>query len=315
MKITLKQPYSFKQQGKRDYQEDARFPDADKPDSKQRFFVICDGVGGSKHGEVASNLVCQAFKKKMSAFNLKRDFTNDDFQHVLDFAYDMLDEKGKDMDGDMATTLIFICFHVEGVTMAHIGDSKIYQIRKNDGILYRSDDHSLVNNLVHNGLISPEEGIDHPRKNVIMRCMSPVQVQYNRGIATVYRTTDVKPDDFFFLCSDGVLQDFDDDEIVEWITADADNSEKMQRLADKSKDNSDNNTAFLLQVESVDDAPEEDDADNGPNEEPQGLKEAGESTTKPLRSRSELTDIESVRQQKEKDSNLFNKLKHIFNKN
>lgn len=308
MKINLFQPYSFTQQGDRDYQEDARYPDNDAPSMKQQFFIVCDGVGGSEHGEVASNTVCQAFAKKMSAYNLKKDFTNEDFKKVLDYAYDALDSKGKDVKGDMATTLTFVCFHGNGCLMAHIGDSRIYQVRKNHGIVYRSDDHSLVNNLVHKGVITPEEGVDHPQKNVITRCMEPVEDHHNRSMATVFRTTDIQPNDWFFLCSDGVLQDLTDENLVEWLTSDKDNVQKMTELADKTANNDDNNTAILIQIESVENSPVvNDDEDNERRTE-----NIEAQATKRLVDYTEMEDVESIKKTKDKETSFIEKIKNYF---
>ena len=62
MEIKLAQAYSFCQLGQRKNQEDARCPNTDVIDEKQRFFVVCDGVGGSEKGEVASSTVCHSIQ-------------------------------------------------------------------------------------------------------------------------------------------------------------------------------------------------------------------------------------------------------------
>ena len=74
MKILLGQAYSFHQIGQRDNQEDARYPDADIAPNEQRFFVVCDGVGGSNKGEVASNAVCESFGNSLSEFDFDKSF-------------------------------------------------------------------------------------------------------------------------------------------------------------------------------------------------------------------------------------------------
>ena len=262
MKIILKQVFSFMQQGIRDYQEDARFPDDDKPQLEQRFFVVCDGVGGSEHGEVASNTVAKTFGEAMKKVDLKKDFTNDDFKIVLDRAYQKLDKVGKKVEGDMATTLTFVCFHEKGVTMAHMGDSVIYQVRPGFGIIYRSEDHSLINSLVHSGIISPEAAEDNPKKNVITRYMEPAEEDQSRCNATVVRTKDVKEGDYFILCSDGVGAKIDDESLTSiLLDKESDNQEKTRKIAMIASDSSDNNTAFIIQIDKVEyeqqqDAPE-----------------------------------------------------------
>ena len=73
----------------------------------------------------------------------------------------------------MGTTLTLLYFACNGVTAAHIGDSRIYHIRPNVGLLYQSRDHSLVYDLFQAGEISYEEMATFPQKNVITRAMSP----------------------------------------------------------------------------------------------------------------------------------------------
>ena len=243
MEIKLGQAYSFHQIGKRDNQEDARFPNEDVPSLKQRFFIVCDGIGGCDKGEVASQTVCEAFGKALKFIDFEEDFTNKDLSHALDAAYAALDARVNDANRDMGTTLTFVCFHGKGCTMAHIGDSRIYQIRPSD--------HSMVNMMVHNGTLTPEQAINHPQSNVITRYMEPDTSDGNRCMATVMRTIDVEKDDFFFLCSDGVLQNVSDDDIVDILSSSLNDEDKMRKIAAMSKDSDDNNTAYLIHVENV----------------------------------------------------------------
>lgn len=251
MEIQLNTAYSFCQQGRRNYQEDSRFPDADSTTGSQRFFVVCDGVGGCEKGEVASQTVCQAMGKAMKGINFSVDFSNSHFHKVLDVAYHALDKIADDSNRDMGTTMTFVCFHAGGCTMAHIGDSRIYQIRPTEGIIYRSDDHSLVNSLVHNGMLTPDEANSHPQRNVITRYMEAVEADQNRCTATVMRTEDIKAGDYFLLCTDGVLHCITDDELQQLLLSEKSDEEKMKNLADICLDSEDNNTAWLVSVRKV----------------------------------------------------------------
>ena len=251
MEIELNTAYSFSQKGQRDYQEDSRFPDADIALAEQRFFVVCDGVGGCEKGEVASQTVCKSIGKSMSQVDFRSDFTNDDFHRVLDVAYNALDRVASKEKSDMGTTMTFVCFHEGGCTMAHIGDSRIYQIRPTEGIVYRSDDHSLVNSMVHNGMITPDEGLTHSQRNVITRFMEPVSADQNRCTATVIRTKDIKVGDYFLLCTDGVLHCASDDQLLQLARSSESDESVMRQLAEMSKDSEDNNTAWLVSVKAI----------------------------------------------------------------
>lgn len=251
MEILLNQPYSFWQRGKRSNQEDARFPDCDTPQGCKPAFVVCDGVGGQDKGEVASRTVADAIGRYMENVDLSKPFTSSDFSKVLEYTYSCLYKKMRSETREMATTMTFVCFNSAGVFCAHMGDSRIYQIRPNVGIIYQSEDHSLVNALVHSGNLTPEEAINHPKSNIITRCISYVEKGTDKPSATAIQLVDVEPGDYFFLCSDGVLHCIGDNELLSILSSGKTDKEKMEIIADKSKDSSDNNTAYLIGVEKV----------------------------------------------------------------
>lgn len=251
MDIELGQSYSFCQLGGRKNQEDARYPDMDEPHGGKPVFVVCDGVGGQDKGEVASRTVADAFGRYMQRVDLSRPFSADDFSKALSYAYQALDKAMSDGSDEMATTLTFICFHDGGVLVAHIGDSRIYHIRPQVGILYRSNDHSLVNALVHSGNLTPQEAENHPQSNYITRCMGHGRSSGERASATVLEIDDVEAGDYFFLCTDGVLHELDDRRLQAVLESGKTDREKMAEIALACRKSSDNNTAYLIPVERV----------------------------------------------------------------
>ena len=251
MKITLGTPCSFKQMGRRGNQEDSRYPDEDRPKGCAPFFLVCDGVGGCEKGEVASNTVCQAIAQALEGTDWRQEFSGNDFGAVLNHAYKALDRMADDSNRDMATTLTFVCFHAGGCLAAHIGDSRIYHVRPGAGILYRSDDHSLVNALVHSGNITPEEAFSHPRSNVITRSISVTDGREKRAGATVMQIDDIRTGDYFFLCTDGVLEGVTDEALVSVLSSSLSDEEKLNRLAGLCRESHDNHTAYLIPVVSV----------------------------------------------------------------
>ena len=257
MKIKINQPYSFYQLGRRDNQEDARFPDSDKPENPLPFFVVCDGVGGLDKGEVASRTVCESFEETLSEFDWSEKLEVSDFENALGKAYEALSDVVNSSTKDMATTMTFVGFHRGGATMAHIGDSRIYHIRPEVGIMYRSDDHSLVNALVRSGNITAEQAINHPQSNFITRSMSCVDAGDDYSAATLVETTDINAGDYFFLCTDGVLDRVSDEKLLMILEKQVSDAEKCGELARLSADSSDNNTAMLIGVSSVESEPED----------------------------------------------------------
>ena len=141
--------------------------------------------------------------------------------------------------------------------MAHIGDSRIYHIRPEVGIMYRSDDHSLVNALVRSGNITAEQAINHPQSNFITRSMSCVDAGDDYSAATLVETTDINAGDYFFLCTDGVLDRVSDEKLLMILEKQVSDAEKCRELARLSADSSDNNTAMLIGVSSVESEPED----------------------------------------------------------
>ncbi|MBQ0024017.1 MAG: serine/threonine-protein phosphatase [Prevotellaceae bacterium] len=299
MKIQLNQAYSFCQQGQRDYQEDARWPDTNMPMHSQRFFIVCDGVGGSEKGEVASKTVCRSMANSLEDIDMSKEFTPELFSEVFDAAYNALDNATEEGDKDMATTLTFVCFHAGGCTMAHVGDSRIYHYRKGEGIIYKSNDHSWVNDMVHDGSLTPEEAENHPNGNVITRYMSPVEDDEERWEATMVTTTDILPDDVFVLCSDGVTNCISDNHLIEILDSESSDSDKLKQIASESVNSSDNNTCYLVSVKAV--TGNEDIEDEEP----------GVTTLKLKTKVYETLDVESTKRN-DKQGFIY-KLKRMFN--
>lgn len=255
MRIEIGQPCSFKQLGKRNNQEDSRFPDNDKPLQYAPFFLVCDGVGGCDKGEVASSIVCDTFANELSKVDWEYEYTIDDFQKVITKAFNNVEKASTGARKGMATTLTFVCFHAGGCMAAHIGDSRIYHVRPNVGIMYRSDDHSLVNALVHSGNLTPDAAINHPDDNIITRYIGAAPNGEDRSKATVIQIRDIEVGDYFFLCSDGVLKCVEDAKLVDILSSDTSDEEKLNEIANLSKDSSDNNTAYLIPIIDVEKEP------------------------------------------------------------
>lgn len=251
MELHIRQPYSFSQIGQRSNQEDARFPDSNAPTDCRTAFVICDGVGGEAKGEVASRTVADTIGKEVQHYDFSKPFTSKQFTTILENVYSALQKVSNSSNAGMATTMIFVCFHSKGIFTAYIGDSRIYHIRPNVGILYQSEDHSLVNALVHSGNLTPEEAINHPQSNIITRCLTPLNNNQRMEVATTYQISDVEAGDYIFMCTDGVLHKMDDSELVRILETGLSDKEKMSYIAELCSDSSDNNTAYLICIDDV----------------------------------------------------------------
>lgn len=240
------------------HQEDALFPLPGNMTPESRLFVLCDGMGGHDAGEIASATVCDAMASTIGRLCPDPDaaFTDDILRQAINDAFDALDSRDTHAAKKMGTTMTMLRLHPAGATIAHIGDSRVYHIRPGvDGdstrILFETSDHSLVNDLLRIGELTPEQARDFPQKNVLTRAMQPHMQPRSR--ADVYHTRDIRPGDLFFLCSDGMLEQMTDDDLKSVFSdvhgeADAD---KVAALIDMTAKNRDNHTAIIVRINDV----------------------------------------------------------------
>ena len=244
MKISLYPALSINELGNRNNQEDSIIQ------WNNRLFVLCDGMGGHEKGEVASKTVCQSlvtwFEQNV---NSDEPFTDDQLREAIEYAYQQLDQYADGNPRQMGTTLTLLYIGISGITAAHMGDSRIYHIRPNTGILYQSRDHSLVFDLFQSGEISYEEMCNFTQKNIITRAMTPGED--NRMRPDIIHITDVQPGDYFYMCSDGMLEQMGNNELEDLLSSDATDDDKRQQLIDATSKNQDNHSAWIIHVKDV----------------------------------------------------------------
>ena len=166
--------------------------------ASERLFAVADGVGGGPGGEVAARLAVDA----LSA-GAERARTLGDLRVLAADASEAVYDGGAADPGltGMATTLTAGLFLPDGrLALVHAGDSRVYRLR--DGALERlTTDHALVEQLLADGLISPERAATHPLRNMLTRALG-------RDRDTDFDTAvlDVEPDDVFLFCTDGLTK-------------------------------------------------------------------------------------------------------------
>lgn len=232
MKITVGQPYAFSEIGRKDNQEDALYPAA-FPDGDgllagkqgQRVFLLCDGMGGHGHGEVASQTVVEAMGRVLDRALDPRSA----FDQALSEAYDQLD--AKDVYADlkkMGTTMTCLIIDDNGALVAHMGDSRVYQVRPSTGVLFQTSDHSLVNELLKAGELTEEDAINYPYRNLITRAMQPHRER--RSKVELNQLSDIRRGDYFFLCSDGMLEQLSNQQLCEILASPTSDREKIAAI-------------------------------------------------------------------------------------
>lgn len=249
MKIQINQPVPVHGLGKRANNEDNLFPPPGAATTGDTLFMVCDGVGGSEKGEMASDLACRSVS---AYYHRHRIAVSDDtsIHNAIAFARAEIERYGRDNPGSegMATTLTFLHLHERGATVAHIGDSRVYHVR-NGKVRWCTRDHSYVNDLVKAGVITDEQARTHPRRNVITRALQGGDPDVQ---ADIHHITDLAAGDYFFLCSDGVLESVDENALLEILSAPTSDNAKMEQVRKLCEAFShDNFTAYLVPVHSV----------------------------------------------------------------
>jgi len=251
MNITLQRPFSINEIGKRFNNEDSIYPNNELVNITNRLFLVCDGVGGSNKGEVASSIACDSIQTYFRIYlDTEKEFDPQFIEKSIRYTEIQFDEyiKKNPSAKGMATTLCLIYFAPEGVYLTHAGDSRIYQFR--DGkMIFKTEDHSLVNSMVKIGKISSEEAGKHPQKNVIYRAIqgsnSPVEVD-------ITEITDVRPDDEFLMCTDGVTEVWSDKDLCEVFSKNISSEDKINTIKEYCRINArDNYSAYLIPIQEV----------------------------------------------------------------
>lgn len=264
MKIELYSPLYIHEIGQRENQEDAIYPSGEKASKENRLFILCDGMGGHECGEVASQTVCSSLGKWFEDHvDPRGSFQDEQLKQSIEYAYSELDKFDSDHLKKMGTTLTLLYIHNKGITAAHMGDSRIYHIRPDKGVLYQSRDHSLVFDLFQSGEITYEEMLNYPQKNIVTRAMTPGED--NRMRPDIIHITDIQPNDYFYMCSDGMLETMSNQELISIISDDKTDMEKRNKLIERTKDHQDNHSAWLIHIKDV---VKEDGDEALPNEEP-----------------------------------------------
>ena len=171
-------------------------------------FAIADGMGGAQAGEVASRLAAAALKES-GADTGGEERVTDLIQEANRRVYD---RSSRDPNTSGMGTTITVALVEDGhVAFGHVGDSRAYLIR--DGRMEQvTEDHSLVNELMKSGKLSPEEAEAHPQRSVITRALGT-----DPDVDVDTFTIDARTGDLFLLCSDGLTDMLDEAAILELV--------------------------------------------------------------------------------------------------
>jgi serine/threonine protein phosphatase PrpC len=237
----------------RQHNEDAvgrRLP-TDEHERAERgtLFAVADGMGGHRGGAVASQLAVDTIIS--TYYSAPEENVPESLENAFRAANQVILEKSMNDVSlfGMGTTCTALVIRGEQAYFGHVGDSRAYLYR--DGALEQlTDDHSLVGEMVRSGIISNEDALNHPRRNVITRSLG-TQEELTADIPK--SATTIRVGDVFLLCSDGLTSLVTDRELSD-ILASSTPHEACQKLVDLAnlKGGKDNITVQIIKVVGAD---------------------------------------------------------------
>jgi protein phosphatase len=256
MQIQTALPLAFSHVGQRVTNQDTLYPAVGTASEQSGLFIVCDGMGGLDKGEIASRLLCEAVFRYASAMDYPI-FDHVHLKTALDQAYSSYYDylRAHPLVSRMGSTLAFLQIHERGVTVAHIGDSRVYQIRNRE-IIFRTQDHKQVADMVTNGIITAEQARTHPWRNRLSRAVTVSSTdkegQTSPPCPDISMLQDVQPGDYFFMCTDGVLETVDDQLLINLLAGNEPDQVKIQVILDRCDNQTkDNYSGYLIGIQHV----------------------------------------------------------------
>jgi serine/threonine protein phosphatase PrpC len=209
-------------------------------------FAVADGMGGAQAGEVASHLAVEVLEQGLplgdgSVEERLRARVREANARIMESA------QADDARAGMGTTLTVAYVGEDDLTVAHVGDSRLYRLR--DGSFERlTDDHSLVEELVRQGKLTPEEADEHPQRSIITRALGAEE-----GVEADSTTWAGRDGDVYLICSDGLTSMIPEAHVAQILAEAPSLASAGRMLIDAANDagGRDNITVVLFRLEDV----------------------------------------------------------------
>ncbi len=216
--------------------------------ARSPLFAVADGMGGAQAGEVASRMAVDVLREGLGEGS---GTVAERLTDRVASANAQIFERARTDQGSagMGTTMTAAYVDAEALVVVHVGDSRLYR-RRGERLERLTDDHSLVEELVRQGRLTPEEAAEHPQRSIITRALGP-----ESEVAIDSVVLDVEDDDLFLLCSDGLTTMVPDDRIGELLSGDDPLTARASALVDAANaaGGRDNITVLLFRVERIGD--------------------------------------------------------------
>jgi serine/threonine protein phosphatase PrpC len=212
-------------------------------------FIVADGMGGHNCGEVASRMAVEYVKSTVErcGFSLvSSEDAEEAFKEIVKGANNAVLEASLEQPetAGMGTTLTMAAIFGKKVTVAHVGDSRLYLVRGGD-MRQLTEDHSYISELVKNGTLTIEEAKIHPKKNIITRAIGT-----SPALDVDTLSLDYEEGDIFVLCTDGLTNMLEEHEILD-VAVNNEPGDACEKLVDfaKSRGGEDNITVIVIKCE------------------------------------------------------------------
>ena len=216
-------------------------------DAERGIFAVADGVGGADAGEVASqtavDVLNEAFRHKLN--------DGEDVEDLMELAIQRANSSIHQMAVEhprfsmMATTMVALHLAGSRATFGHVGDSRLYRLSSDGRLIRETADHSIVEEEVRAGRMTPEQAANHPSKNVISRALGA-----EASVEVDMKAIEVEEGTSFLLCTDGITRHIPDNELRELLlsgqTPEAICAGMKERCYQRGAE--DNLTAVIVQV-------------------------------------------------------------------
>jgi len=241
---------------KRDHNEDALFTmtatlSVDGTRKPFGIYIVADGMGGHLYGEVASGIATRSMgsfllsKLYPALINTESDLPEQTIQSLMSAAIQEAHQAVLEEAPGGGTTLTAMVVLGDAVTIAHVGDSRAYQVGRDGSMKALTRDHSLVKRLVELGQITNEEASIHPQRNVLYRALGQTE-----PVEADLFTVQPKDARHLLLCSDGLWGVVEEAKIAEMIQEFPDPRLACQKMIEAANANGgpDNITAVLIRL-------------------------------------------------------------------
>lgn len=227
---------------KREVNQDYVFVSNEPLGNLPNLLIVADGMGGHKAGDFASRFAVESLKEELA--QSIEDGPEAMIRKAIQSANQKLIEEARQdarLEG-MGTTLVVATVIENTLYFANVGDSRLYLLH--DTIKQLSTDHSFVQEMVRLGGINAEEAKHHPDKNIITRAVGArekVEIDFFE-----YR---LKKGDMILMCTDGLSNMVEDEEMLVIVKSSRDMVEAVERLVEKANDNGGNDNIGVILAE------------------------------------------------------------------